>query len=101
LSLEPGTPEFEDAKKLVGPVSKTLQQYMVVLATLAGSTTVISSTDVSGIAASLKALGITDSKVARALDATSQLARVARQTGETGKPYDRAEGRHGGFAVSE
>ena len=76
LSLGPGTPEFDDAKKLVGPASKILQQYMAVLATLAGSTTVVSSTDVSGIALSLKALGITNSQVTPALDATSKLANL-------------------------
>lgn len=76
LSLGPGTPEFEEAKKLAGPAAKVLQQYMQALAALAGSTTVTTSSDVSGIAASLKTLGVTSSKVTPALDATSQLANL-------------------------
>jgi hypothetical protein len=76
LSSGPGTPEFDDAKKLSGPAGKVLQQYMQALAKLAGDTNVISSGDVSGIEASLKGLGITSDKVTPALDATSKLANL-------------------------
>jgi hypothetical protein len=46
LNSGPGTPEFENAKKLAALAAKVLQQYMQVLGSLAGSTTVTTSTDV-------------------------------------------------------
>jgi hypothetical protein len=76
LSSGPGTPQFDGAQKLVGPASKVLQQYMQALAMLAGSTTVFNSTDVSGIASSLKTLGVSGSAATPALNATSQLANL-------------------------
>jgi hypothetical protein len=76
-SFGPGTPEFEDTKKLIVPASKVLQQYMKVLgSTLADSVTVTNGNDVSGISASLNRLGITSGRVTRVLDATSQLANL-------------------------
>lgn len=76
LNLGPGTLEFETAKKLAALSAKVLQQYMQVLGNLAGSTTVTTSSDVSSMATSLKTLGITNSALAPALDATSQLANL-------------------------
>jgi hypothetical protein len=74
LSAGPGTPEFDQSKKLAPLAARVLQQYMQLLGQLAGAPTAISSSDVSSIASSLNTLGVTGAQVTPALGATSKLA---------------------------
>ena len=72
----PGTPEFDEFKKVAILAAAVLQKYMLVLARLAGDTTVVGGNGEAGTAASLKTLGITSAKVSSVSDATSKLANL-------------------------
>jgi hypothetical protein len=76
LRSGPGTPEFDESKKVATLAAKVLQKYMEVLGKLAGETSVTGGGDVSGIAASLKTFGVTSPKVTPTLDATAKLANL-------------------------
>jgi hypothetical protein len=79
LQNGPGTPAYEDSKKLAPKAAAILQAYMTAIGKLAGDTTVIQTNDVTGAVSSLKTLGIASAEVQPALDAAGKLGNLVVQ----------------------
>jgi hypothetical protein len=75
----PGTPEYEQAKTLAPKVAAILAMYMKVVGTLAGDTTLVQPSGVTGITGSLKTLGLSSPQVRPALDAAGKLSNLLAQ----------------------
>ena len=87
----PGTPEFDESKKVAILAAAVLQKYMLVLARLAGDATVAGGTGEAGAAASLKTLGITSATVSSGLDNPLWWGRPGGRPGEHDRRRDQGE----------